>query len=70
MAAYGEIVKIFTPLQIFQKLNIQLKKYKYKSCSELNFLQKKSWTRMSISPRSGTKGLQRLAFLKYYNALK
>ncbi len=34
MATYGEIVKIFTPLQI-SKINIQSKKCKWKSCSEL-----------------------------------
>ncbi len=70
MAAYGEIVNIFTPLQIFQKLNIQLKKCKGKSYLELNFLQKCSWARVSIFPRSGTRELQRLAFLKYHDVLK
>ncbi len=50
MAAYGEIVKIFTPSQIFQKLNIQSKKCKCKTCSELNFLQKSQWARMYTSP--------------------
>ncbi len=43
-------MKIVTPLQIFQKLNIQLKKCKCKSCLELNFLQKSPWAHVSISP--------------------
>ncbi len=70
MAAYGEIVKIYTSLQIFQKLDIRSKQCKRKSCSELNFLQKSPWAHMSISPRSRTRGLQRFVFSKYYNILK
>ncbi len=41
-----------------------------KSCSALNFEQKSQGTRMSISPRSGARGLERLPSLKYYHALK
>ncbi len=41
-----------------------------KICWTLNFFQKSQWSHVSISPRSGTRGLQRVAFLKYYNALK
>ncbi len=62
MAAYGEIVKVFTPLQIFQKLHVQSKKCKCKSCSELNFLQQSQWAHMSISPKSGTRGCKDLRF--------
>ncbi len=38
-----------------------------KSCSAL---QESQWVHMSISPRSGTRVLQRLKCLKYYNFLK
>ncbi len=41
-----------------------------KSCSELNFPQKTQWNHVSISGRSGAKGLQGLPFWKYYNALE
>ncbi len=44
-------MKIFTPLHMFQKLNIQSIKCKCKSCSELNFLQKSPLTHMPLSPR-------------------
>ncbi len=63
MAAYREIVKIFTCLQIFQKLYIQSKKCK--SGIELNFLQENQWVHMSISPRSGAMGL--VTILVHYN---
>ncbi len=43
---------------------------KNKSCSELNFLPKTPWTHISVSLRSGAKGIQRLPFLKYYNVLE
>ncbi len=46
---YGEIVKIFTHLEIFGELVVQSKKFKSKSCSALNFLQKSNWAHMSIS---------------------
>ncbi len=39
MVAYGEIVKIFTRVQIFRELGVQSKRFKGKSCSKLNFLQ-------------------------------
>ncbi len=42
----------------------------YKSCSELNFLQKSQLAHISIFPGSGARGLQRLMCLKYYNLLK
>ncbi len=41
-----------------------------KSCLELNFLQKSQWAHMSTFPQSGTRGLQRLMSLKYYNVEK
>ncbi len=37
---------------------------------QIKFPTKKFVEHMSISPVSGTRGLQRFAFLKYYNALK
>ncbi len=36
----------------------------------MNSVQKSHWAHMSISPRTGTKGQQRLQSLKYYNVLK
>ncbi len=57
MAAYGEIVKILTPLQSFQKLDVQSKKCICKSYLKLNFLQKSPWAHMSTSPGSGTRRL-------------
>ncbi len=39
-----------------------------KSCSEFNFLQKTQWTHVSIFLWSGARVLQRLLFLKYFNA--
>ncbi len=69
MPAYGEIVKIFTPLQILQKLNIQSKQCKCKSCSELNFLQKSLWAHKSISLRSGTKGLQKIDIFEIWQCI-
>ncbi len=41
-----------------------------KSYWELNFLQKTQWAHVSISPRSGARGLQRLSCFKYNNVLK
>ncbi len=46
------------------------KKDSNKSCSELNFQTKTYRTYMSISLRSGSTGLQRLSFLKFYNVLE
>ncbi len=41
-----------------------------KSCSELIFPQKTQQTHISICPRKGTIGLQKLSFLKHYNVQK
>ncbi len=38
-----------------------------KNYLEFNFVQKTQWARMSISPRSGVRGLHRLPCLKYWN---
>ncbi len=46
------------------------KKASNKSCLELNFVQKSSWAHISISPRSGDRGLQRSVCLKSYNVQK
>ncbi len=40
------------------------------SFSEFNFLQKTQRTRVSISPWSGARGLQRSPFFKYFSALE
>ncbi len=53
-----------------RKIMIYLKNALNKSCSEFNFLQKTQWTNVSISLYSGARGLQRLPFLKYFNALE
>ncbi len=50
--------------------NIDIKNSSYKSCLELNFLQKTQWTYTFISPRSEARRLQRLPFLKNYNVLE
>ncbi len=52
------------------KLTIISKNCSNKSCSELNFVQKCHWTRMSITPRSGATRLERLICFKYYIILK
>ncbi len=52
------------------KLPIVSKNCSNKSCSEFNFVQESHWAYMSISPRSGTRGLKRLPSLKHNNALK
>ncbi len=54
---------------MLQTIWIISKKGSNKSCSELNFLQKTLWTHISVSPRSGAKGLQRFPFLISYNVL-
>ncbi len=46
-----------------------LKNDSNKSCSELNFLQKSQWSHMSVSPIVEL-GTSKIAFLKYYSALK
>ncbi len=43
-----------------------IKKASNKSCLELNFAQKSLRTHISISPRGGVRGLERLIWLKYY----
>ncbi len=44
--------------------------YFKKSCSKLNFIWKSPWAHMSIFPRSGATGLERLIWLLYYMVLK
>ncbi len=61
--------EIFHSCTDISKIRGSVEKIKFKSCSELNFLQKRLWAHMSIYHRSGTKGLRRYALLKYYNAL-
>ncbi len=53
-----------------QKIPIISKNSSNKNCSKINFLQTTHWTHISISPRSGARGLQRLPFLKYYYVLE
>ncbi len=52
------------------KITDNNKKASNKSCSELNFLQKSYQAHVSISLRSGIRGLQRLPCLKHFNVLK
>ncbi len=52
------------------KLLIMTKNSSTKSRSKINFRQKSQRVHMSNSPKCGTVGLQRFAFLKYENALK
>ncbi len=52
------------------KLPIISKNCSNKSCSKLNFVQESQWAYMSISPRKGGRGLERLPSLRHYNALK
>ncbi len=47
---------------ILLKVPIILKNALDKSSLKLNFLKKKQWTHISISPIGGTRGVQRLAF--------
>ncbi len=44
-----------------------MKKASSKSCSKLNFLQKRQWAHMSTTTRSGTRGIERLLCLKYFS---
>ncbi len=53
-----------------QKLSLISKTCSNKSCSELNFVQKSQRVHMSISVRSGARGLERLPSFKYYNVQK
>ncbi len=53
-----------------QKNTDYIKNGSNKNCLELNFLQKTQYAHMSISPRRGDKGLQKLICLKYFNVLK
>ncbi len=46
------------------------KKVLNKSCSDFSFLQKTQWAHMSIFPRSGAMGLERLPCSKYDNVRK
>ncbi len=48
------------------KLPILWKNTSNKNCSQLNFLLISQWTHMSISPRSGVRGLQRLRSLNRF----
>ncbi len=41
-----------------------------KSGSAFNFVQKSQWAYMSISSRSGARGLKRLSCFKYYNEMR
>ncbi len=55
---------------ILPKIVIIWKKAWSESCWEFNFLQKTQWAHVSISPKCGARGLERLLCLKYYNVLK
>ncbi len=52
------------------KVRITSKKASSKSCAELNFVRKSPWAHKSISPVSGSRGLQRSICLKFYNVQK
>ncbi len=52
------------------KIRFTLKNALSKSCWALNSVQKSHWAYMSVSPRSGAKGLQRLPSWKYYYVQK
>ncbi len=52
------------------KIHIITKSCSNNSCSGLNFVQKSQWMHMSISPRSGARGPERLICYKYYIAQK
>ncbi len=52
------------------KISLISKNVSNKSSLEFNFLQKTQWVLISISLRSGTKGLEKLICLKYYCVLK
>ncbi len=55
---------------MLSKILFILKNALNKSCWELNFLEKIQRAHASISPRSGSGGLQRWKCLKYYNVSK
>ncbi len=52
------------------KIWIVWKNARNKSCGTLNFVHKSQWVHMSISLRSGARGLRRLICLVYYIVLK
>ncbi len=52
------------------RIRIVSKKASNKSCSELNFVQKSTLGHMSISLKSGARGLQRSVCLKSFNVQK
>ncbi len=56
--------------KVQQCKNIVSKNASNKNCLELNFLHKTQWNHMSLSSRSGARGLERLPWLKYYNVMK
>ncbi len=52
------------------KINVKSERASNKSCSELNCVRKSPRAHMSISPRSGARGLEKLIWLKYNIILK
>ncbi len=52
------------------KLLITSKNCSNKGCSKLNFIQESQWVYISISPKSGARGLEKLPSLKHSHALK
>ncbi len=55
---------------VAERLRDIWRKASSKSSLKLNSLQKSHWAHMSISLRSGARGLERLIRLKYYNVQK
>ncbi len=55
---------------VLPKIRSTSKEASSKSCLELNFVQKSCRVRMSISPVSGARELQKSVYLKSYNVQK
>ncbi len=64
----GEIDSLWSSM--LSKIRIICKNDSNKSFWALKSIQKSQWAHMSISPRSGGRGLRRLPSLKYYNVQK
>ncbi len=55
---------------VLPKIGIIRENISNKSCWALNAVQKSPWAHMAISSHSGVRGLEKLIWLRYYNAQK